>query len=129
MNSKPILAGLIAALFALNSYAAGPKGGATRPEEHLALESDYTEISKGDQLVMACKVCDAMSVVTVDSDEMAAQFCEEGKELTCPSCKAKATTHRLDKDRPQPKAKPARNIVYANEHGEHCLIVSRVVSR
>lgn len=120
MKTTSILAIFATALLTVNIQAAGPKGGSTRPEEHLRPQNVSTEINQ----FHTCSSCAAMS----GSEEMTSGFCQEGKELTCQSCKSKTVVHRLDKARPQPKGKAARNTIVVNQHGENCLIVSKAVS-
>lgn len=125
MKTTSVLAILATALLTVNIHAAGPKGGSTRQEQQTAPQHLATDVDTGAANAnVACSSCAAMS----GSSEMAMKFCQVGTEITCPSCKAKTVVHKLDKARPQPSGKAARNVILVNEHGENCLIVSKAVS-
>ena len=101
-----------------------------RPQRRLSgkikLQTEFTQVNKGDELVLACKVCDAMSIQEISSEAQANSFCQEGKEITCSSCDTKLVVHK-NKPGPPSKGKPVRHFKYVNQHGEDCLIVSKVV--
>ncbi len=131
MKTKLVIVTILSALLAFDLFAKGPKGGQTRLDD-LRLKSDYEKVKKGDELVVVCKVCNAITIEDIETDQKADSFSEAGKELECSTCKAKAIVSKFDQQqqhRPHPRNKPKRNIIYVNEHGEECLIVSKVVSK
>jgi len=68
MKIKTIAVALLSAFIAVGAFAKGPKGGPTRLDPPLHLDSSFEKVVKGDHLVIACKTCDAMSVKAVESD-------------------------------------------------------------
>ena len=125
MKTQLALITLLGTFLAVGALA-DSKGPKSRLSGKVKLQTEFTQVEKGDELVLACKVCDAMSVVEVNTEEMAHSFCQEGEELTCPSCETKLVVHKSNPG-PRSKGKPVRHFKYVNQHGEDCLIVSKVV--
>ena len=127
MKFKTIAVALLSAIVAVGAFAKGPKGGPTRLDPPLHLDSSYEKVVKGDHLVIACKTCDAMSLKAVETDEEAATYCQEGAEVSCPSCKGKAHVERVARPGPAGKSGGGKKFRYVNGHGEDCMIISKVV--
>ncbi|MCB1120881.1 MAG: hypothetical protein KJT03_04990 [Verrucomicrobiae bacterium] len=126
MKTQLALVAILSTFLTVGALADSKDGPQRRLSGKVKLQTEFTQVNKGDELVLACKVCDAMSVVEVDSEVMANSFCQEGEELTCPSCETKLVVHKNNPG-PRSKGKPARHFKYVNQHGEDCLIVSKVV--
>lgn len=127
MKIKSIAVALLSAIIAVGAFANGPKGGPTRLDSPLHLDSNYEKVVKGDNMVVACKTCDAMSIKSIESDAEALAYCEAGAEVSCPSCQKTARVERVARPAPASKSGGAKKFRYVNEHGEECMIISKVV--
>jgi hypothetical protein len=125
MKTKLALIALLSTFLTVGSFAGNNDRPQSRISGKVKLQTQFTQINKGDELVLACKICDAMSILEVSSEDVANSFCQEGKEVTCPSCEKKLVVQKNNPG-PRSKGRPVRHYKYVNQHGEDCLIVSRV---
>lgn len=93
--------------------------------ETLRREQQFRDLKSSDRIVYVCKECQSVTAQTVSAVPALMDYCKEGSNVTCPSCKQSFRVVM----RGQPKHPyPVREVIYTNGKGERCLFIARVDS-
>lgn len=100
-----------------------PPSQRVAPALPLRTSEDFAAVKTGDKLALVCKECDTISVYTATSPEEAMEYCKEGAEITCPSCKK---TFKVVRRGPRSKSTTSTEMRIMNEHGKECVFVAKL---
>lgn len=103
-----------------------PPAHRTGPAPALRTAEEFAEVKPGDKLLLVCKECNTVTVQTVASKEDAMEFCKEGAEIVCGSCKK--TLKVVQHSGKGPRAKMGSHVEtkIVNDKGEECMFVTKL---
>ena len=100
-----------------------PPSKQTSPSTPLRTTEDFAQVKPGDKLALVCKECDTVTVRTIATTDEAMEFCKEGAEIACPSCKK---SFKVVRHGPRSKGGTHPETQIVNERGEECLFVTKL---
>ena len=116
---------LLAGLF-LGSASLAIAGPGLQYWQAITKKAQFEQLKAGDKIAYVCNQCKTVTEKTIESTDEAMDFCKEGGEIACPSCKMKVKIV-LKGQRNDPPTKT--EITYVNDKGEECMFVAKMAEK